>query len=192
MKLIKNNIRIIIGIIIGIVVSATTVYATNTLFDASQISYFIRQYAPLSNASSKIDELYEKTSNCGIKNNKIYFEFGEPTEISTRDYTTLEHKVFIAKNGNNKAVCIVKDNRLHCFDKNGGWKVEGAHLKQVFGDSKCNETYGMTIRCELNEFICYFSFDEEPQCIYSGTDASETCIVKKDGTASCSTRKKTS
>ena len=77
MKLIKNNIRIIIGILIGLIISATTVYAAHAVFSSNQITYD-NTTSELASTDTKgsLDELYTKASTCKkIKNNKIKYNY---------------------------------------------------------------------------------------------------------------------
>ena len=59
-KIIKNNYKIIIGILIGIGLSVTTVYAIDAYIESSKVSYD-NKYTDKSNVQDVIDELYERS-----------------------------------------------------------------------------------------------------------------------------------
>ncbi len=59
-KVIKNNYKIIIGIIIGIILSVTTVYAVEAYIESSKVS-FDNKHTKTNNVQDAIDELYERS-----------------------------------------------------------------------------------------------------------------------------------
>ena len=75
-KFIKNNI---IGFIIGVIISGATVYAVNV--SSSSVTYSnTSSGSSATTVKAALDELYTKASSCKkIKNNTVYFSFGEPT-----------------------------------------------------------------------------------------------------------------
>ena len=117
-KIIKNK-KYILGIITGILISGTTVYAA-TVISAVNVSY--------SNTSSKlsstnvqdaIDELYDKAkNNCPL---------GYKCEMAD----------FFSYTGDDGyGVCIWKSNNPECFLA-GNYKKEVSHAKEVFGENNC-------------------------------------------------------
>ena len=62
-KLIKSNIKLIIGILIGMVLSITTVYAATILFASNQVSYDNTTSGLSStNVQGALDELYTRAN----------------------------------------------------------------------------------------------------------------------------------
>ncbi len=59
-KLIKNNYKILMGILIGILLSVTTVYAIDAYIESKKISYD-NKYTKKDNVQEAIDELYERS-----------------------------------------------------------------------------------------------------------------------------------
>jgi len=167
MKLIKNNIRIIIGILIGLIISATTVYAAHAVFSSNQITYD-NTTSELASTDTKgsLDELYTKASTCKkIKNNKVYFSDHperKGDDVWTTDYTTIENNVFIAKNGDQTGVCIIRNSKLYCFDNNN-YDIEKDHLKLAFGNSNCT-TSATDIECRDSELYCQYTWDGYVMC----------------------------
>ena len=182
-KLIKNkNILFgIIGLILGVSITgvvAYSVYANKVTYDNTQSGL------QSTDVQGAIDELYTKTASCKkIKDNTVYFAFGDPTTSSTMDYTTLNKKVFVARNGDQKSVCIIRNSRLHCFDNNN-WAIEKDHIQQVFSDVSCN-VYSSYVYCDASDFRCsvysnggVYGYDHSDYSSYS-------CSVGPDGSVSC-------
>ncbi len=59
-KVIKNNYKIVIGIIIGIILSITTVYAVEAYIESNKVS-FDNKHTKTNNVQDAIDELYERS-----------------------------------------------------------------------------------------------------------------------------------
>ena len=57
-RVIKNNYKIIIGILIGVLLSVTTVYAVEAYIESSKVTYNNHNKE---NVEEAIDELYEKS-----------------------------------------------------------------------------------------------------------------------------------
>lgn len=70
-KLIKDNKVLILGLIIGIIVSCTTVYAATTYYDASSIGHTPTSGMNASNVQSALDELYSDYQNYNTLYNKV-------------------------------------------------------------------------------------------------------------------------
>jgi hypothetical protein len=83
----RKNYKILIGILIGILLSATAVYATTKY--ASKNIYYINENSSLSsdNVQSAIDELADKFSN--NKGCPKGYECFKPTTLSLGDYVSL-------------------------------------------------------------------------------------------------------
>lgn len=89
------------------------------------------------------------------KNNTVYFDTKTPTTSSTTDYTTLGKNVFLAKNGYQISVCMIRNGRLHCFDHNN-LLIEREHIQHVFSDVNCdlipNQAQSYNARCIASDF----------------------------------------
>lgn len=138
-----------------------------------------------STVQGAIDNLYKRATAKQEKDNTVYFAFGEPTTSSTTDYTTLNKGVFVALNGGQRSVCIIKDNRLHCFDNNNN-VIEEAHARRVFLNDTCGGT----------PFLCYEGTGVGKQCdfypdgsvyCYDGS-TKEYCTLSNDNSVTCTKR----
>ena len=146
-KLIKNKKLLfgIIGFVIGVSITgvvAYSVYANKVTYDNTQSGL------QSTDVQGAIDELYQKAASIP----KIYYAFGDPTTSSTTDYTTLNKNVFVALNGTQKSVCIIRNNKLHCFDNNNS-AYEKWHIQGVFNDISCN-VYSSYVDCSASDFGC--------------------------------------
>lgn len=120
------------------------------------------------------------------KNNTVYFEYDEPTTSSTTDYTTLNKTVFVALNNKQKSLCIIRDNRLNCFDSNN-WIIEKDHLQLVFSDITCKTTtVGNTssLECTATDFYCSFSSGGQVYCS-DRVHNKNACQIYSDNVARC-------
>ena len=181
MKKLDNKLQLTIGIIIGLLITATTVYANNLSFTAKEISYD-NTTSGISKTSVQdaIDELCEDSKKCKkIKDNNIYFEYGDPTTSSTTDYTTLGKNLFVALNGDQKSICIIRNNKLHCFDINN-YQIEKVHILDVYSDITCS-TMSSYIYCSDGRVNCRVNNDGSVMCVAS----SGGCDITKDGVVEC-------
>lgn len=180
-KILNDNIKLIVGIIIGAVISGAGVYAVSVA--SSSVTYDnTNSGATATNVKGALDELYTKAKNCKkIKDNTVYFAYGEPTASSTTNYTTLGKKVFVAKNGDQKSVCIIRNSRLHCFDNNN-YAIEKEHIQQVFSDISCIVN-SSSVECNASDFNCYVRSYGDVFCNDRG--ASARCRVLTSGSVSC-------
>ena len=201
---IKNNIKLVIGIIIGAIISGTSVYGATLLFNSNQVGFdnttaeLTLNSQPVDNVQDAIDSIFTKVntqlntcntnystcssslSTCQIdlanapiaKNNIVYYAFGTPTTSSTTDYTTLNKRVFVALNGSQMSVCIIRYNRLHCFDENN-WPIEKDHIQYVFGDTVCDvDQYSVSCNAYAGDFNCSVDVNGGVFCReYSTTEA---------------------
>ena len=227
MKFIKNNIKLILGIRIGMIISGTGVYAATILFQGDQVGFdntnagITLNNQSVDNVQDAIDAIYTKVntdlSTCNTnystcssslttaegnystcssslstcqtnlanapiaKNNTVYYAFGTPTTSSTTDYTTLNKNVFVALNGSQKSVCIIRNSKLHCFDNNN-WPIEKDHVQQVFSDISC-DVYSSDVDCTASDFRCYVTSDGRVSCTDRSTSGS--CHVYGDGSVYC-------
>ena len=82
----------------------------------------------------------------------VYYEFGEPTTLSTTDYTTLGKNVFVALEDGKKSVCIIKNNELNCF-KSNNYDIESIHAQETFDEIDC-PVYSDYVYCDISDYRC--------------------------------------
>ena len=161
-KHLKNNYKIIIGIIIGAVISGGGVYAA-TVIAASSVTYSDNTSLGATNVQDAIDKLYAKADN-------QYFDLATAKANTTG-------KVFASKKG----VCISRSKTVYCF-KTNNWDVEKNHIQQVFSDVSC-DVNSSAIICNASDFGCRVTSNGYVTC----TDYSDRsfCYVNASGTANC-------
>ena len=137
MKILKNNKKLILGMLIGTVISGTVVYAATLA--ASSITYDnTTSGLQATTAQAAIDELTVK-ANTWI--NPSYIDF---TTLATNTKKT----ILASKNG----ICIKRNNKVSCFKVNN-WSEEQNHIKQVFSDVSCNVGSSI-VGCTASDFRC--------------------------------------
>ena len=106
----------------------------------------------------------------------VYYEFGEPTTLSTTDYTTLGKNVFAALEGEKKSICIIKNGKLHCLDSANICDNDEhynndiiEYLKQIFGEEYCDSA-GDSYNCESGDFYCSIMCDSVHCADYQTND----------------------
>ena len=122
-KLLKKNIKLIIGIIIGAVVSGGTVYAA-TVLAASQVSYTKNSQSTVDGA---LDTLFTR-ANTWI----------DPSTIQTNS----NGKMFASSKG-----IVIRRNGTTHFIKANNWSVEKNHIQQVFSDISCDVDSDGSVSC---------------------------------------------
>ena len=171
-KFIKSNIKLVIGIIIGSVISGTTVYAATILFASNQVSYDnTTSGMNATNVQDALDELYTK-ANTWI----------DPSTIET-DSTG---KIFASSRG----IIIRRNGQTHLI-RNDNWAEEQNHIQQIFSDvGAYNSSTGLGctvnsyyVRCNASEFYCTVDSDGNVSC-YDLSDDS-LCYVRTDGSVDC-------
>ena len=125
-----NNKKYILGIITGILISRTTVYAA-TVISAANVSYSNTTSSLSStNVQEAIDELYNKVDTT------------EPLDIIS------PNRLY----ANNKTICVQKNNKLNCFRP-----VESSQeqMMNVFTSKFCYYRFGI-IFCNdnIDNFSC--------------------------------------
>ena len=159
-KFIKSNIKLVIGIVIGLIIAGTTVYAA-TVISGSDVSYSNTSSDLTStNVQGAIDEVYNKVKNNTFKTNTAKTVYAS-----------------------SKGVCIERNNKLNCFKRNN-WAVEKDHVQQVFSDVSCSVDSSY-VECYVpSNFYCYV----ESSGFISCTDESDSsyCDVFSDGSVNCS------
>ncbi len=180
-SIIKKNIKLILFILLVGVLSFGSVYAA-TLFRASDITYTPPSGNSENNVQTALDYLYSKAGSASSfhgRNNSYLFEYIDEDNpsvyVSSSNYTDLNKKIFFVTNGDDKGLCIIRDNKLHCFYA-ANFEIEKEHLLNVFSDlplctltldsygypyigkdcpdtrcqisdSSYNEKYGKTVEC---------------------------------------------
>ena len=165
-KYIKSNVKLVIGIIIGMVLPITTVYAATILFASNQVSYDNTTSGLSStNVQDALDELDTMAANSGV-----------PIDPDT--FKTNPEKTVYASS---KGVCIKRNNKLSCFKINN-WAEEQNHIQQVFSDVSCSVD-SSRVTCSASDFLCYVYSSGYVRC----TDKSDYsyCVVKADGSVKC-------
>ena len=203
MKLfIKRNYKLLIGLVIGLVLSTTGVIAA-TIFSGTDIQYTGNKVTGASNIQQAIDGLYDKAANSSTdcakgyeKQNAgdhsyecketgffpTYYAYGNVTTSSTTDYTTLNKNVYVGLDtSGNKGVCINRGGEQQCFQSNS-WDFEKEHMQQVFSDNNCSVNSG-GVNCLASGFNCGVYSDGEVICL--GLSDDSYCTVTSDGSVSC-------
>ena len=113
----------------------------------------------------------------------VYYEFGEPTTLSTTDYTTLGKNVFAALEGEKKSICIIRNGKLHCLesanicdnDKHYNNDII-EYLNQLFGEEYCDSA-GDSYNCESEDFY-YSIMCDSVHCLDNQTN--DYCDLEKN------------
>ena len=114
MKIIKKNIKLLIGIIIGILISGSAVIA-ETIIEANHIKYS-NSKTEKTNVQDAIDELYELSENLKnnnfasliLKNNKVINK--EPTLTTSSNNTSDESGLYKSTNTNSGTTYYFRGN----------------------------------------------------------------------------------
>ena len=162
-EIFKKNVKLVIGIIIGAVVSGGTVYAA-TVLAASQVSYTKNSQSTVDGA---LDTLFTR-ANTWI--NPSYIDF---TTLATNSNKT----ILASKNG----ICIKRNNKVSCFKINN-WAEEQNHIQQVFSDISC-DVNSSRVRCNASDFGCRVHSNGRVDC--SDDSDSSDCIVTSAGSVLC-------
>ena len=161
-KHLKNNYKIIIGIIIGAVISGGGVYAA-TVIAASNVGYSDNASLGATNVQDAIDKLYAKADN-------QYFDFATAKANTTG-------KVFASKKG----VCISRNKTVYCFKINN-YDIEKDHVQQVFSDVSC-DVYPSAVDCNASDFDCFVNSDGYVDC--RDNSGHSKCNVNPSGDVRC-------
>jgi hypothetical protein len=164
-KYIKSNIKLVIGILIGAVLSGTTVYAATILFNSNQVVYDNSSSGATStNVQGALDELYTKA------NTRIY-----PNDFGIKRNTA---KNVMATPG---GVCIKRNGTVHCLTTNN-WDFEQNHIQQVFSDGYCTVASDY-VDCFASDFSCDISSTGRADC--SAQSDNSICYVWSSGSVEC-------
>ena len=193
-KFIKSNIKFIFGIVLGIIFSATTVYAATILFNADAVG-FDNSGTTLNstNVQDALDELYTKADSDYFFLKKYRTFSGTPTNYTfdgTNAPTTsssvsapLDKNVYLGLYSDGQyGVCIIRNGDQHCFRQNN-WLSESKHIQEVFSDISCTDI-GTQVGCQATEFYCYAYANGRVGCL-DRIDNKE-CTVYSSENVNCS------
>ena len=193
-SILKKHIKLVIGFVIGISIT-TGVYGATILFDSDEVSYDnTTSGLESTNVQDALDELKIKADTCGSggsssnpygncysPSGNTYYEYGTPTTSSTQDYTTLNKNVFVALNGDQKSVCIVRNNTLYCFPNNQ-WSCTKDYVQEVFSDISCDVS-SPDADCDASDMGCLFYDNGNVTCSDYSDDS--YCYVDSGGNVGC-------
>lgn len=186
-EIIKKNVKLVIGIIIGAVVSGGTVYAA-TILAANQVGYDNTSSGISStNVQGALDELYTRASkwinpnNMGTPTNYIFDGENKPTTSSPTTPPSGKNVYLGLYADQQFGVCIKRNGKQHCFRSNN-WVAEAKHVQEVFSDISCN-VRSSRVGCSASDFYCIVRSDGNVDCFDNGS--SGDCYVNGDGSVNC-------
>lgn len=169
-KHLKNNYKIIIGIIIGAVISGGGVYAA-TVIAASSVTYSDNTSLGANNVQDAIDKLNTKATT------KITEAEAKCPSGKICTETNSKGTIFASKMG----ICINRNNIFQCFKINN-WDVEKNHIQQVFSDVSCT-VRSSYVYCNASDFYCRVSSNGR---VYCGDNSDDSiCYVDASGDVLC-------
>lgn len=193
-KIIKDNIKFILGIILGIVLSGTTVYAATILFNADAVG-FDNSGTTLNSANVQdaLDELYTKADSdyffikkyktlSGTPANYIFDGANPPTTSSPTTPPSGKNVYLGLYSDGQYGVCIMRNNTQYCFRHNN-WLAESKYIQEVFSDVSCGDI-GTNIGCRASDFYCYAYSNGRVGCLDRVTN--EECTVYASSGVGCS------
>ena len=150
MKIIKKNIKLLIGIIIGILISGSAVIA-ETIIEANHIKYS-NSKTEKTNVQDAIDELYELSENLRhnnfasliLKNNKVINK--KPTLTTSSNNTSDESGLYKSTNTNSGTTYYFRGNVENNYVNFAGftWRIvrinEDGTIRIVMQDGINNDT----------------------------------------------------
>ena len=164
-QLLLGNIKVIIGFIIGAIISGSTVYALTIFINANQIAYDKTNSGLISsNVQEVLNEIYYKTTSedyllekyqelIGIPTN--YLNDGNNAPTTESPTTPPEGKsVYLALYADGEyGVCVKRKGVQHCF-VHGNYIVESKHLLEVFPDATCTYSTSDGYNCYARDHWC--------------------------------------
>ena len=193
-KFIKTNIKILLGIIIGVLISGSVVFAATIAIDAAQVTYNNSNTSLTStNIKDVLDELYTKGNSSyyllkkyeSLSGTPKYYGYKEKNTPTTESPTTTPTCTTVyggLYEDGQYGLCIKKDGKQHCF-RYKNWLVEKEHIKEVFSEKECKYNYEYEqyiVRCTTNQWNCYVASDGALFCVDFNTMGFGE--VKADGT----------
>lgn len=193
-KFIKNE-KYILGIITGILISGTTVYAA-TIISAVNVSYSnTSSKLSSTNVQNAIDELYDKAkNNCpdGYECIKVRYAFGEPTDSSPSSFDEVRQTfpmtaVAVRLLNGSKSICIYRGSKsIECF-ANNSTTTEITHMQEVYGTNNCAEKNAGNntkyLECNNSNTICQAYSNGIINCYTS--DTGYGCYILADNSVNC-------
>lgn len=186
-KIVKGNLKLVIGIIIGATISGVTVYAA-TVIASSNVSYSnTTSGLSATNVQSAIDELYTKAStwinpnNMGTPTNYIFDGSNKPTTSSPTTPPSGKNVYLGLYADSQYGVCIKRNGTQHCFRYNN-WMAEKEHIQKVFSDVSCDVDSSF-VDCTASDFDCFLFSYGGVGCYDRGTGGN--CNVGGGGSVSC-------
>ena len=194
-KFFKNNYKLLIGIIIGVILSGVGVYAATILYNSHAVGFDNTCSGMIAtNVQDALDELYEKAYADApwLKQYKIwadaptnYIFDGSNPPTSSSPYTPPTGKNVYAGlyYDGQYGVCIKRNGTQHCFRYNN-WIAESKHVQEVF--SGANDSCSINsneVDCLASDFRCSVYSYGFVRCDDYGTN--EYCYVLGDGTVYC-------
>ena len=192
----KNNVKVLVAFIIGILVSGVSVYAA-TVIGAAEVSYTNNSQT---NVSGALDTLYTRSntwidpSNMGTPQ---YYAFGRykgwcsSTDTNCNSYSEFPTTSTSAPSGKNVyaakyadgeyGVCIKRNGTQHCF-RGRNWIAESKHIQKVFSDISC-DVNSFNVNCSASDFYCGVYSDGFVTCDDYGSY--ENCYVDSYGFVNC-------
>ena len=162
MKIIKKNIKLLIGIIIGILISGSAVIA-ETIIEANHIKYS-NSKTEKTNVQDAIDELYELSENLKnnnfasliLKNNKVINK--EPTLTTSSNNTSDESGLYKSTNTNSGTTYYFRGNVENNYVNFAGftWRIvrinEDGTIRIVMQDG-INNNANIAFNSNYNNYI---------------------------------------
>ena len=167
---IKNNFKLVVAFILGLLVAGTGVYAAGVIA-SKEITYEDNTSIGATNVQDAIDKLNTKATT------KITEAEAKCPSGKICTETNSKGTIFASKMG----ICINRNNIFQCFKINN-WDVEKNHIQQVFSDVSCsvNSSY---VNCNASDFRCYVFSGGYVRC-YDDSDDSY-CSVGASGNVYC-------
>ena len=167
---IKNNFKLVVAFILGLLVAGTGVYAAGVIA-SKEITYEDNTSIGATNVQDAIDKLNTKATT------KITEAEAKCPSGKICTETNSKGTIFASKMG----ICINRNNIFQCFKINN-WDVEKNHIQQVFSDVSC-DVRSSYVRCKDSDFYCYVYSNGGVHC-YDNSDDSD-CFVNASGSVSC-------
>ena len=194
----KNNLKLFIGIVIGIIISgsigayaASKIYAGSVDVDTTNMS----ELGASSNVNAALTYLYGRAGSIGapseanMASETVYYygsSLGEIANISTNymDLVNAGKTYFIMQSGYAQAACLYYNNQIHCFRPDRA-VIEYRHAQEVFGSSTCSAS-GNTFTCSGTGFYIQYSVSDYGDMIVGTSGNWKWCRLYDSGYFMCS------
>ena len=171
MKFIKNNSKLLIGIIIGMVLSGTTVYAATQIMASDVLYDNTNSGLTSTNVQAAVDELTTR-ANTWI----------DPSILNGKGYYINTARSIIATSG---GILLIRGGQTH-FIKSDNWSVEKDHIQQIFtGENDKCSIQSELISCYNSDFDCTVCSDGYVECTDYTNGGVSYCGVEGDGSLDC-------